>query len=219
MMLYGQKELGKVLTQEIIMFRHRAHKELPMSSWISWFLSQPEGSLFVEVDRQFITSESEHSTLVALFHPSDLQCAVDTVLGLSVESDAHSNPKAKLLYGLLHRRFLLTDAGLAKMLERHRRGAFPACARVLCQGFCCLPCSLSDEDLNSPVKIFCPNCTDIYHFASPIPIPGAFFGKEWIHRFLTNHPEVTPKEPPESYEPRVFGFRVFLQKSHPKAIK
>jgi casein kinase II subunit beta len=64
--------------------------------------------------------------------------------------------------------------------------------------------------------MFCPNCTDIYHFTSPVPIRGAFFGKEWIHRFIAQHPEAAPKEPPEAYEPRVFGFRVFQQKACPR---
>jgi casein kinase II subunit beta len=184
-----------------------------MPTWIEWFLCQPDGSFFVPVDRDFITAESQSAEIKAKFSPSELSTALAAILG---DDRNHKFDKwAKFLYGLIHRRYLLTPRGLSLMFERHRTHSFPSCTRYLCHGFTCLPCGLSDKLDDAPVHLFCPNCTDFYecrHHPSDGPIPGAFFGKKWVHMFMEKYPD-TATEPPAVHEPRVFGFRVFIPQS------
>jgi casein kinase II subunit beta len=186
-----------------------------MPTWIDWFLCEPDGYLFVPVDRDFIAAESRSAEIRAKFKPAELSAALAVILG--DDKNHKFDNEAKLLYGLIHRRYLSTPKGLALMFERHRTHSFPPCSRYLCRGFTCLPCGLSDQLDNVPVHLFCPNCTDFYecrHQPADGPIPGAFFGKKWVHMFMERYTGVAEK-PPEVHEPRVFGFRVHLQQLKP----
>lgn len=88
---------------------------------------------------------------------------------------------AELLYGLCHQRFILTRAGLQAMVSTHiapapcaarkrvppqvdkyEAGVFGSCPRVYCNGCNVVPCGRSDLPGMDTVKLFCPNCNDIY---------------------------------------------------------
>lgn len=84
---------------------------------------------------------------------------------------------AELLYGLCHQRFILTKAGLASMVRHSRRikrleanmqvekyeeGHFGVCPRVFCHQTHVLPCGRADMPGVDTVKLFCPNCGDIF---------------------------------------------------------
>ena len=85
---------------------------------------------------------------------------------------------AELLYGLVHQRFILTRAGLQAMVrpfecaltpisragqvEKYENGAFGICPRVYCSGCNIVPCGRSDLPGIDTVKLYCPNCNDIY---------------------------------------------------------
>ena len=55
------------------------------------------------------------------------------------------------IYGLIHARFILTSAGLAKMNEKHAKADFGTCPRFLCQNHKLLPVGLTDI----PGKVQC----------------------------------------------------------------
>jgi casein kinase II subunit beta len=183
-------------------------------TWIQWLLKQPGGNLLVQLDLSFIASEAHQPPIKSQFAEGDFKDALSVIMSYRDESKTGIDPHARKLYGLLHAAYLLTPKGAQKMLERHQAGTLPKCSRTLCRGFCCFPCALKTDDRDAPVRLFCPNCTDFYKCTDmPDPVfPGCYFGAEWIHRLINEHPEIAPNAP-DVYEPLVYGFHVFLQKS------
>jgi len=47
-------------------------------------------------------------------------------------------------------------------LEKYENGLFGSCPRVYCVGCYVMPCGRSDMPGLDTVKLFCPNCNDIY---------------------------------------------------------
>jgi casein kinase II subunit beta len=184
-------------------------------SWVSWFLQTPRGSIFVQIDAGYL---SANYNLYGLRQKiPNFKYSLDLVRGayLARESRPLEWPSdiddyGVCLYGLLHARYLLTAAGQERMRQKYAGGEYPRCPRMLCRGRVCLPYGQSDDMAASGVQLFCPNCQDVY--ASPDPkfasMDGAFFGPNWVHFFIGKYPELVPREPPEKYVPRIFGFRI-----------
>lgn len=100
---------------------------------------------------------------------------------------------AETLYGLLHARYILTNAGLIKMAQKYQRCVFGRCLRIGCKSNPVLPIGLSDKPYCFPVKIFCPLCHDIYNLPDEFEFlentDGAFFGKSFPSIFMLNFPQ------------------------------
>ncbi len=62
----------------------------------------------------------------------------------------------------MHQRFILTKVGLQQMVEKYELSQFGACPRFYCHTTPVLPCGRSDTPGVDTVKLFCPNCGDIY---------------------------------------------------------
>lgn len=102
--------------------------------------------------------------------------------------------QARILYGLIHARYIITTRGLAKMLEKYKRADFGRCPRVLCYQQPLLPVGLSDIPYQSPVKLYCPRCEDLYNPKSSRhgSIDGAFFGTTFPHMLFMVYPHMVP---------------------------
>ena len=184
-------------------------------TWVSWFLSTPRGKYFVEVDEVYLKNIFNYYGLRQKV--PNFKFALDLIQGPYIEPSNRlpSWPEdiddyGLCLYGLIHARYLLTDEGQRRMFEKYRNRDFPRCPRSFCDGTIGLPYGTSDDIGHSNVKIFCPNCNDVYSTQDEgfAMMDGAFFGPNWVHLFLQNYPGIVPKETPKKYVPRIFGIRI-----------
>ena len=130
---------------------------------------------------------------------------------LNDEQFLEMNQEASDLYGLIHRRFVTTPTGLAKIYNKYLQGVFGYCPRALCDKQKVLPVGLSDILRTSRFKMFCPRCEECYlpKFRS-INIDGAYFGTSLPHIFLKHYPEAIILPPKiYFYEPKIYGFKVY----------
>ncbi|KAL6309668.1 casein kinase II regulatory subunit-domain-containing protein [Sparassis latifolia] len=177
-------------------------------TWISWFCSLPGHEYFCEVAEDFIEDDFNLTGLNAMV--PFWKEAMEMVLDVEPDEDAAKIPdvsiveaSAELLYGLVHQRFILTRAGLQAMVDKYEAGVFGSCPRVYCSGCNVVPCGRSDLPGLDTVKLFCPNCSDIYTPPSSRfqGVDGAFFGTTFAHLFFQSYRELAPApfwKPPTS---------------------
>ncbi|PFH51105.1 hypothetical protein AMATHDRAFT_59826 [Amanita thiersii Skay4041] len=174
------------------------------SSWISWFLSSKGNEYFCEVDEDFILDRFNLTGLnneVANYSQA-LDLITDT-LDDDIQDDLRGSldVQARLLYGLIHARWIVTARGLQKMLEKYKRGDFGRCPRVYCQSQPLLPVGLTDVPYQKSVKLYCGRCEDIYSPKSSRhgSIDGAYFGTTFPHLLFLVYPSLLPPKsgPPD----------------------
>lgn len=183
---------------------HRAVEEISTgsdsdysSSWISWFLSSKGNEYFCEVDEDFILDRFNLTGLnnEIVNYPQALDLITDN-LDDDIQDDfrASLDVQARLLYGLIHARWIVTTRGLAKMLEKYKRIEFGRCPRVLCQQQPLLPVGLTDVPYEKSVKLYCGRCEDIYSPKSSRhgSIDGAYFGTTFPHLLFLVYPSLIP---------------------------
>jgi casein kinase II subunit beta len=83
----------------------------------------------------------------------------------------------RLLYGLLHQRFIVTEDGVRKMSAKITTGIYGTCPRLACKTSRLVPMGLSIEPNEGKVKLWCPKCHDVYD--SGKDLDGAFFGPDF----------------------------------------
>ncbi|KAG9308042.1 casein kinase II, regulatory subunit [Chiua virens] len=177
------------------------------NSWISWFLSSKGNEYFCEIEEDYIldrfnltglnnevTNYAQALDLITDNLDDDIQDELRGALDL----------QARLLYGLIHARWIVTTRGLAKMLEKFKRADFGRCPRVLCQSQPLLPVGLSDIPYEKSVKLYCGRCEDVYSPKSSRhgSIDGAYFGTSFPHLLFIVYPRLIPPkagsiEPPQ----------------------
>ncbi|KAI8983906.1 casein kinase II subunit beta [Pilobolus umbonatus] len=195
----------------------RSSMEISQSlSWISWFCSTRDHKFYVEVDEKFIEDPfnlTGLNTQVPLYRET-----LELILDLEPADEMYNRvpdlsllePYAELLYGLIHQRYILTRAGMFEMLAKYEAGDFGVCPRVYCDQCHLLPCGQHDKPKLSVVRLYCPNCKDIYIPPNPkySNIDGAYFGTSFPHLFVQTFPDVIKSVAPKIYVARLFGFRV-----------
>jgi len=168
-------------------------------TWISWFCSLPGHEYFCEVSEDFIEDDFNLTGLNAMV--PFWKEAMDMVLDVEPDEESSKIPdvsiveaSAELLYGLVHQRYILTRQGLQAMIDKYEAGVFGACPRVYCRGTNVVPAGRSDLPGLDTVKLYCPNCHDIY--APPSSrfqgVDGAFFGTTFPHLFFQSYRELAP---------------------------
>ncbi len=199
--------------------------------WIEWFHSLPGHEIFVGVDLDFIEDRFNLTGLnlqVPMF-PYAYRLILDRLNeDLDERTEGLVDRAAKNLYGLIHARYILTSAGLAKMADLYSKREFGICPRALCSNQAVLPIGITDTVGERSVKQYCPKCQDVYSPQSRRyeSIDGAFFTTSFPHMFFQAYPQLLPVvqlnavENPdihnhsyallqrERYIPRIFGFKV-----------
>ncbi|GME88357.1 hypothetical protein B5S28_g994 [[Candida] boidinii] len=183
--------------------------------WIDWFLGCRGNEYFCDIDVEYIT---DRFNLTGLNQYVDkMSILVDLITDKTTmdenQSEATKNKledNAKFLYALVHSRYIITLRGLNKMLDKYRNGDFGYCPRVHCKLTPLLPIGLSDTPRVASVKLYCPNCEDLYNPKSSrhAAIDGAFFGTSFPSMFLQTYPELIPLHNVEIYTPKIFGFHI-----------
>ncbi|CCH43815.1 Casein kinase II subunit beta [Wickerhamomyces ciferrii] len=182
--------------------------------WIDWFLGTKGNEYFVDIDVEYITDKFN---LTGLYQEVEkIPQVIDVITdGLKIEELTDEEREilefnARLLYGLIHSRYIITARGLTKMLEKYKNADFGYCSRVFCQLQHLLPVGLSDTTGVSAVKLYCPKCEDLYNPKSSRHslIDGAFFGTSFPGMFLQAFPHLVPQHSTERYVPKIFGFNL-----------
>ncbi|KAF7311865.1 Casein kinase II subunit beta [Mycena indigotica] len=183
--------------------QHRKNPPLPHTrladelQWISWFLSSKGNEYFCEVDEDFIL---DRFNLTGLNNEvANYAQALDLItdqLDDEVQEELRGSldTQARLLYGLIHARWIVTARGLAKMVEKYKRGDFGRCPRVLCHAQPLLPVGIVDIPYEKSVKLFCGRCEDLYSPKSSRhgSIDGAYFGTTFPHLLFLVYPAIIP---------------------------
>lgn len=124
---------------------------------------------------------------------------------------------AQILYGLVHARYVMTAEGIASIRSRYLNREYGRCPRVFCDGANVLPIGLADNMNVDTVKVFCPQCNDVYESKMCL-LDGAYFGTGLPHMLFMIHPELRPKPLHTQFEARLFGFKLrdFESRKHIK---
>ncbi|CAJ0752379.1 8757_t:CDS:10 [Entrophospora sp. SA101] len=203
-------------TRERISAKHSDYTKY----WIDWFLSTKGNEYFCEVDEEYIldrfnltglNSEVQHYVQALDLITDSLEEELDDEMREAVEKSARH------LYGLIHARFIITNRGLGKMLEKYKKADFGRCPRVLCHNQPLLPVGLSDQPYTKSVKLYCPRCEDIYNPKSTrhASIDGAYYGSTFPHMLFQVYPHLLPQKTNERYIPKIFGFKIHdIAKQH-----
>ena len=164
---------------------------------------------FVTIDRDFLLDPMNQFTLVKdgtdlhrniAFIAGGVSGFSTRTSGGTVATYAPGSGKISpyVSYGCMHRLYLLTVVGQARMVELYLspKCEFPTCPYEECKGTRMFPIGMSDELKSTGngegVKFYCPRCGEVYNPVDPKDsmIDGAFFGPSYVHLLLQRYPDL-----------------------------
>lgn len=183
------------------------------SYWRDWFISSRGNEYFCEIDEEYLTDRFNLTGLntEVQYYQYALDLVTDVFdLDCNDEMRETIEKSARHLYGLVHARYIVTTRGLAKMLDKYKKGDFGKCPRVMCNSHPLLPMGPSDIPNLKAVKLYCARCEDLYNPKSSrhASIDGAYFGTSFHNILFQVYPTLVPAKTTERYIPRVYGFKV-----------
>ena len=145
------------------------------------WLDKSPTSWLVDIDDYFRQSTVSYYGLNTIVPHCTRATAV--IKGRSVDLSSLSKDQieklassCRLLYGLLHQRYVTSEDGIRQLHAKVQRGVYGKCPRTACKGQHVIPMGLSIELGVDTVKLWCPKCHDIYNCDSKLD--GAFFGPD-----------------------------------------
>ena len=96
------------------------------------------------------------------------------------------------------------------MVDKWRNGEFQTCQRAYCNMQQMLPIGVTDKPLVECVKLYCPQCNEIY---TPIKqryqsLDGAYFGTGFPHMLFMVYPQLRIKPHKDQFVPKMYGFKI-----------
>ncbi|KAL6717854.1 casein kinase 2 regulatory subunit [Lecanora helva] len=182
-------------------------------NWAFRFTTSRGNEYFCEIDEDYLTDRFNLTGLNAdvQYYQYALDLVTDVFdLDCDDEMREQIEKSARHLYGLVHARYITTTRGLAKMLEKYKKGDFGKCPRVMCGAHPLLPTGMADLPHVQSVKLYCGKCEDLYNPKSSrhANIDGAYFGTSFQNILFQVYPALIPEKSIERYQPRIFGFKV-----------
>lgn len=182
--------------------------------WIKQFCSMPDHKWYVPIDREWAADWFNNYGMKELFPNYDI--------AINIISDQHSDEwaylsdedvsailvQARQLYGLLHARWICQTKGLNQMKKKYEAGIFGVCPRFNCKGKHLLPMGTTLKPRHHSVKLFCPECCDIYLSPPNMRLDGAHFGPAFPHIFLSEFTNFNTSSQFEPYQLVAFGFPI-----------
>ncbi|OAF65080.1 hypothetical protein A3Q56_07184 [Intoshia linei] len=180
------------------------------SLWLTWFLNQEIGLYMVKVDLHYI--QDAFNTFGLDEHCEFYQMAYKEITNspMGLLTDTEADLYAEQLYGLIHARFILTEAGISLMIDKYNE-VFDKCPRYLCYNTTALPIGLNSSIGVDTTQLFCPSCKDIFkppRDSALNKIDGAYFGPNFPHMFLMANPKLIPVVRQEKFIGKLFGFKI-----------
>ena len=186
--------------------------------WIRQFCRQPQNSWYAAIDPEWAADWFNQYGINNHFDDFDL--AIELI------SDHHSgnwsrmsettittvHQEALRIYGLLHARWICQPRGMAQMKEKYEKGVFGHCPRYSCKGTKVIPMGQTLTMLRHSVKMFCPNCSDIYRPPADFTLDGAHFGPAFPHMFLSEYQQFDKSRDFVKFEVKAFGFKIHRSK-------
>ena len=197
-------------------------KKCPTSidPWIKQFCSLPENEWYVSLELSWADDTFNHYGI-----PEQI---LNYDLAMNMITDHHDNnwcflnddeiniisKNAKNLYGLLHSRYICQTEGLRDIKKKFTNGLYGFCPRTMCNNEKLLPIGLSHKLFKHNIKLFCPQCYEIYKPKKNIKIDGAHFGPAFPHIFLSSYPQFDSFKNLKNIEFTLLGFKIspFSQK-------
>lgn len=182
--------------------------------WIDLFLGIKGNEYFCDIDDEYIRDRFNLTGLNQ--EVSKLPVLIDIMTDLL---DIENQPKehrealehnARILYGLIHARYILTSRGMTKMFEKFTDGDFGFCPRVHCKLHPLLPIGLNDQPRVNTVKLYCVKCEDLFNPKSGrhSVVDGAYFGTSFPAMFFQTFPQAIPVHSKKTFVLKIFGFKL-----------
>lgn len=184
-----------------------------ISPWVKNFVSLKQSHQYCAVPTTFISDAFNRAGLPLVPFQKEALDLLVSPLALSQRNRRSEwavsvDVSARMLYGLIHARYIVTPAGLDQMRQKYASGHFGRCPRTLCGGEQMLPVGPSDVCGVGRVQGYCPRCQDVYEIPEEEIQDGAHWGTTFPHLFLQYHSDLKQEGGKRAYTPRLFGFRL-----------